>query len=620
MSVEVWLTIDEAAALESISLDSMLKRIQRNRASFTTRQIPSEKQLNKNVTQILLTSLSPAAQRRWRDAHVEAAAEVTTALEPARPANDAQQEWFNALPMAYKERVVARLNIVNEFRQTVDAIGLRSFGYRGEVAADVASRHGISRGTLHRLVSAYEKQGLPGLADNRFGQRRAKITPEMENYIIGLIGKRPHRRPIRILEHLENEFHAGISYTTVHRWVMAWKERNRELITTLVNPDDAKNKFQWAPGDMDAKAEFFCHYVEMDSTPADVLCNDGKRYAIVGAIDVYSRMPMFHVAPTSNKNAIAALFRRIVTEWGVPHNVVKDNGQDYVSKHVTQIQAAFGIHSPYVPKFTPEAKPHIERLFGTMARGCLEELAGYIGHSVAERKGIEARRSFADRIMNNNEVIEVGLTPEQLQAVLDSYAVNILAQRRHGELGVSPEVKRGQSPKQPARVTDLAALEIVLLEEAIRTVNKKGIKIDNGTFFSVDLATRVRPGEKVRVKIDGDDITKLHVFDMVGRYLCAAWDTKARPVTAAEAAKVKKEQKQAMRAKVKAVQALADVLPDPTAALLGLKQAEKKIVAFRGSVPFGNEALTEAARAAGGLGQEPIGQRLLREFQETGTD
>ena len=53
--------------------------------------------------------------------------------------------------------------------------------------------------------------------------------------------------------------------------------------------------------------------------------------------------------------------------------------------------------------FHPEDKPHIERFFWTILHGIVELLPGYIGHSVAERKQIQDRQSFAQRIMHEGE-------------------------------------------------------------------------------------------------------------------------------------------------------------------------------------------------------------------------
>lgn len=329
-----------------------------------------------------------------------------------------------------------------------------------------------------------------------------------------------------------------------------------------------------------------------------------------------------HAARHDPLAGIAEVLRRVLTEWGVPENIIKDNGQDYVSMHIHQILAAFAIHAPFVPHFTPEAKPHVERFFGTLARGLLEELPGYIGHGVADRKAIESRRTFADRILKKKETLEINLSPEELQSAINAWIERIYSQRVHSGLKVCPEARRAQSPKQPSRVADLAALEIVLMPEAARTVHKKGIKVDDW-YQAAELGHHV--GKKVRVKVNTGDITELYVYTMEGRHICNAYDSKARPMSVAGMVAAKKSQRKAIRQRVAAVKALGDAVPDPMAALLDFKGAEKKISAMvRKSDPHTNAALTEAARAAGGLGQETPGDIMRREcaelFKDTGTD
>lgn len=620
MRGEVWLTIEEAAALESISLDSMLKRIQRNRTSFTTRQIPSEKQSGKTVTQILLSSLSDKAQRAYR-ARAQAAviaehAEILPIPTKTKTPHE-QMQWYYALPADHQARVDARRALVFEYqRGALDLEGRH--GLISDYQRDFCEKQGVSRGTLYRLIAAWESDGLIGLRDGRYGQSRTKLERRHADYIVACIDALPHAHAALIHIKLQEYFSISISYNVVRRFVSAWKHENRALFTAMRNPDDWRSNFQIAFGSQSVKATHFLHYIEMDSTPADVLCADGKRYALVCAIDIYSRKAKVVVSARSNSWAIAGLFRSIVTEWGVPEFVIKDNGQDYMSKHITQILAAFSVLAPKVPAFTPEAKPHVERFCQTLSHGLLEELPGFIGHSVADRKGIEARRSFADRIMKTGETLEIGLMPEQLQEVIDAWLDRVYHQRMHRGIKMSPEAMAAQSTKVVSRVTDLAALDIVLLPSLPRVVGKKGIQCENGLYQAPELAFWV--GQPVQVKVDVKNVAIAYIYSEEGLHICTAYDAKALPMTQAQLNEARNSQKKELRAQLRGVKALRDQFPDADLAIAGLNKKMKKVTALVRTSQASNNALTEGARAAGGLGQEPIGQRLLREFRETGTD
>ncbi|WP_425646786.1 hypothetical protein [Agrobacterium leguminum] len=47
---------------------------------------------------------------------------------------------------------------------------------------------------------------------------------------------------------------------------------------------------------------------------------------------------------------------------------------------------------------SPEQKGHVERIIKTFQHEVGPQLSGYIGHSVADRKAIEGRKSFAQRL------------------------------------------------------------------------------------------------------------------------------------------------------------------------------------------------------------------------------
>ena len=55
-----------------------------------------------------------------------------------------------------------------------------------------------------------------------------------------------------------------------------------------------------------------------------MICADGKRYAIVAALDIMSRRGRVLVVPSSWATAIAALLRRCILECGVPETVRTD--------------------------------------------------------------------------------------------------------------------------------------------------------------------------------------------------------------------------------------------------------------------------------------------------------
>ena len=107
-----------------------------------------------------------------------------------------------------------------------------------------------------------------------------------------------------------------------------------------------------------------------------VICADGKRYAIVAAIDIWSRQARVLVVPTSRATAIATLLRCCILEWGMPEAVRTDEGKDYTSRHVLGVLADLEVEHRPCPPYTPEAKPFVERFLGTLTRDLFATLPG----------------------------------------------------------------------------------------------------------------------------------------------------------------------------------------------------------------------------------------------------
>lgn len=105
---------------------------------------------------------------------------------------------------------------------------------------------------------------------------------------------------------------------------------------------------------------------EFDGTPSDLLLVDGKRYAITGVIDVFTRRLKLLVSPKASSRAVASLTHRAILDWGVPETPVTDNGKAYMAAHMRQLWAELDV----TPPFRPDLKPFIERAFRSFPITC----------------------------------------------------------------------------------------------------------------------------------------------------------------------------------------------------------------------------------------------------------
>ena len=317
------------------------------------------------------------------------------------------------------------------------------------------------------------------------------------------------------------------SIRAVRRWLAHWRQENAHDLSAVTNPDKHRSHRKPAGGDAAANVERLNQVWELDSTLADVMCADGKRHAIVSAIDIWSRRARVLVVPTSRATAIAALLRRCMLEWGVPEMVRTDEGRDYTSHHVLGVLKNLELTHIPCPPYTPEAKPFVERFLGTLSRDLFANLPGFTGHDVAQAQALRARKSFAARRGEDApKVFAVSLTAEELQAKCDSWCAVVYERRPHAGLdGASPFARAASWAEPVRRVHDERALDALLAEPAgggWRTVGKKGIRLDNVDYIAGPLGPLVR--ERVRIRRDATDPDRIHVYRANGEFVCVAQD------------------------------------------------------------------------------------------------
>ena len=378
-------------------------------------------------------------------------------------------------------------------------------------------RRSLSWATLYRWEKAWREFGLAGLAPRYKSTRSTGIPEHMRDFLRAMLVEYPHASVAHLRSGLEARYDGQQipSVSAIRRWVNKWRKKNASLMEYLTNPDQWRSRRLVAFGDAAEQIERLNQLWEFDSTPGDVMLTDG-RHTIIGVIDVYSRRGKLLVAPTSKATAVAALTRRALLDWGVPEAVKTDNGSDYVSMHVVRVFEDLEIEQILCPPFSPEKKPHIERFFHTFSHGIVELLPGYIGHSVADRKTIEARRSFAARLMDREaDPVRIEMTSAELQQVCDRWCEAIYHQDSHSGLdGLSPAevARRWTGPVR--KITNERALDILLAEapdnHGRREIRKKGIRVDNAWFMAPELAPHV--GRTAHVLLDATDYGTIYVF------------------------------------------------------------------------------------------------------------
>lgn len=539
---------------------------------------------------------------------------------------------FDGLPEQNKRRGHARAAIVELAAGYVKMSGSMGKkraetyfcdGYNsGEIEVPAWIRDELSScspGSLDNWRNAIKAEGLTGVSGkyglHRLGSGVIDSNAPMNAFIRGMLVEYPHATPGAVMDGLKVRFEPEElpNIRTLQRWIIKWQADNEQLLLAISNPDAWRSKFQSASGSLSASILRLNQRWETDSTKGDLLLADGKRHNIVGVIDVYSRRLRLYVSRTSSATAVASCLRRAMLDWGVPEQLGTDNGSDFVSLYIRRIVLGLGIDQDIAPPFTPEHKPFIERSFGTFCRDLVELLGGYIGHDVNDRKAIESRKSFAQRLFKGglgDDPLELRKTPEQLQEFCDQWTDDRYGREIHSALGCSP-AQKAASWTQPIQIIENErALDLMLAPapgagsaggDGIRTVQKKGIKIDNAWFDAAELGGQ--EGRQVRVLLDEADIGEVFVFTMDNTFIAKAICTERLGISHRDLAIARKRhQREAINEGKKLTKALRKEANTTDIAFEILQQAalDAGNVVFlpNTSVPHTTETLREAAIAA----------------------
>ncbi|MEW6125074.1 MAG: transposase [Pseudomonadota bacterium] len=399
----------------------------------------------------------------------------------------------------------------------------------------------ITPRTLARWRAAREAGATHRLAVDRGKARRGQGILETANggavktFVLGLLVAKPHLSADQVMRAVGGEFGGELASPsgalvplpekrTFQAALSTWKEAHKVDLSMMTDPDGYRNKYKFTGRNAFSHVRAINQLWMLDASPIDMQCLDG-RYSVYVGVDVYARRMMVYLSRTARAEAVGMLMRRALLSWGVPEAVKTDNGSDFVARATQGLFAGIGIDQLICAPFEPQEKGHVERAIKTFQHGFVPLLDGYIGHSVAERKVIEGRRAFANRLGTDDRVLlDVKLTAADVQAKADEWIRLVYEHREHEGLGKRTPFEVVTASRDAIRMVDPAALDVLLApiagRDGIRTVTKSGIKINHAHYL---VPPQVQPGTDVLVRMDPMDLGLALVFDPSGaNYLCDA--------------------------------------------------------------------------------------------------
>ena len=476
---------------------------------------------------------------------------------------------------------------------------------RDFIVAMIADRPHLSARQVYAAFKATHQNPHPVLSRERAGEGKEETSPAKERPREGF-GQRVRTSPARDERGAAQRVSQKLpSLRTVTRFMARWRREHAAELLAVTNPDAWNNRYRLAIADAASEIVRLNQRWEIDASPADAMCLDG-RHCVIAVIDIYSRRVMFRVTKTVSACSATLLLRRAIKDWGVPEEVHGDNGKEFVSRHFQRALDSLAISWIPSTPFSGWEKPFVERVIGTVMHELFPMLPGFIGHSVADRQAIRSRASFGNRLGKSDaDIFHVALTAEQLQTTLDRWARSVYANRPHSGLDDrTPTQAAAEWSGEVRRIGDERALDLLLAEapsdEGMRAVGKAGIRVDGVRFFASDLAGMV--GSRVRVLYDPDDMGRIYVYAAEGEFICIAENLERMGASRVDMAILAKQAQSRIRSDGrKAIRTLVNRIKPHTVLDAIIERAEGSAPAIAtdaATILHETAALTAAAAAA----------------------
>jgi len=198
----------------------------------------------------------------------------------------------------------------------------------GATKTDVAGRYGVSRQSVHEWVRRYQTDGLPGLADRSHRPRRhpAQMPAEVEAAVCELRRVHPRWGQRRLRYELGRNGCPGPvpSEASIYRLLV-----RRGLIEPKARRRRREDYRRWErPGPMQLwQLDVMGGLFLAPGSGSPVECK------LVTGVDDHSRYLLIAaVVPRATGRAVCAAFAAALAEYGIPEEVLTDNGKQFTGR------------------------------------------------------------------------------------------------------------------------------------------------------------------------------------------------------------------------------------------------------------------------------------------------
>ena len=573
---EIFVTLEEAAVFEGVVYETMKKRIQRNPGGFRVKSQPREGG-GKDQVMVAVSSLTPKAKRAHKaaqkidggDAIIEQRVNTTPWYV------DVDLNWYIE---THKKQYYEAVELAKQVQQFVEHDEAERTAYADETALKL----GVSQRTLYRYAEGLleanawalkmeKEEGknyeyfrpLSLCRKPRDSHTFPSVTDEHRALIENIWFDERFARNLGTVEMLytkftsvasEREWPSCPSYSTVARYVSYLMNdlRGESARFYAANGSREWKNQRMIKGKRNVSALQVMEFVQGDEHTFDcwvqVTHSNGKiaavRPKLVAWLDTRSRCILGDVmcidanAQTLKESLVKMLYS---TPGGVPKHLHIDNGKDYTAEtnlgQSRKVRAckelefdsetrgfyrSIGIEewSRSLP-YQPWGKGQIERFFGTVCSLFTKWMDSYVG-TLTGSKTSAKRKKDVKQMLERGEL----LTMEEFFDLWTRWKNEVYHKREHSGLKKDREkwitpielFQHGQRYEKAAPPREYAAMLLMKADTAL--VRNQGIMKFGTLYTDYELAKYV--GEKVGIKWDIDDVTKLYVYTRDGRKICEA--------------------------------------------------------------------------------------------------
>jgi transposase InsO family protein len=261
--------------------------------------------------------------------------------------------------------VLVELSVVEQRYRAVLAV------LAGESVTEVAAQVGVSRQTVHTWLARYRDEGLGGLVDR---SHRPEVCPhqspvEVEAAVCELRREHPRWGPRRLAHELGRSGMVPVpSASTVYRILV-----RHGLVDAKARRRRREDYKRW---ERDAPMALW----QLDIV-GSVFLADGREIKVVTGVDDHSRYCVIaHACVRATGRAVCLAFARALERYGVPEEVLTDNGKQFTARFGRGGEVLFdricrdnGIVHRLTQPATPTTTGKVERFHQTLRRDLLAD-------------------------------------------------------------------------------------------------------------------------------------------------------------------------------------------------------------------------------------------------------